>query len=210
MAYDKLIRITISETRKATLLNLLRLLVEGDNNTQEFLSLAGQYTEIDIPSYEAIIELYKGVIDRRPICEIEGVGFEHTPEIKCPCGCPEGVLRVEGANIDNTRTFLPCNSCGCCYHADNIEPSKTVALENKDPNQFLAPWTDEQVIALNRYQHSGLWHPFTGKRNPDDSECILIATNQGWVEQKGGPVIQRWAWKFMAETSSSTPNKDQQ
>lgn len=64
--------------------------------------------------------------------------------------------------------------------------------------QINAPWNDEQVAALNRYQQSGKGHPFTGERHPDGSECILIATNQGWTKCDGGPVIQTWAWDFMA------------
>lgn len=62
-----------------------------------------------------------------------------------------------------------------------------------------APWTDEQVVALNHYQQTGRGHPFTGKRYPDGSERILVATNAGWTNPEGGPVIQTWAWKFMTE-----------
>ena len=62
-----------------------------------------------------------------------------------------------------------------------------------------APWTDEQVAALNRYQREGRGHPFTGKRHEDGSECILIATNQGWIKCDGGSVVQTWAWDFMAK-----------
>lgn len=61
------------------------------------------------------------------------------------------------------------------------------------------PWTDEQVAALNRYQHAGRMHPFTGERHADGGECILIATRDGWTKCDGGPVIQRWAWRFMAD-----------
>ena len=50
------------------------------------------------------------------------------------------------------------------------------------------PWTDEQVEALNAYQKSGAFHPYTGKNGEP-----LIATKKGWVEFPGGPVVQRWA-----------------
>lgn len=53
-----------------------------------------------------------------------------------------------------------------------------------------APWTDEQVVALNH---------FTGKRYSDGKERILVATNAGWTNPEGGLVIQTWAWKFMTE-----------
>lgn len=58
---------------------------------------------------------------KTPSCEVEGVGIENTHPVKCPCGCPEGILKTEGTNIDNTSTFLVCSSCMCCYHADNIK-----------------------------------------------------------------------------------------
>ena len=64
-----------------------------------------------------------------------------------------------------------------------------------------APWSDEQVAALNRYQQEGLGHPFTGNRHTDGSECVLIATSSGWIKCCGdGTVIQTWAWNFMAKT----------
>lgn len=72
-------------------------------------------------------------------------------------------------------------------------------LEDPIKTQITAPWTDEQVKALNRYQKYSPGHPFTGERNPDGSECVLIATNDGWVRYKGGPVVQTWAWEFMAQ-----------
>lgn len=42
-----------------------------------------------------------------------------------------------------------------------------------------APWTDEEVAALNEWQASGKFHPYTcGKcRNRDG----LLATNDGWI-----------------------------
>jgi hypothetical protein len=64
-----------------------------------------------------------------------------------------------------------------------------------------APWTPETVKALNDFQHSGEWHPFTcGGSNRDkshlDGEGVLAATEYGWV----CPYCdyeQDWAYLFM-------------
>lgn len=71
-----------------------------------------------------------------------------------------------------------------------------------------APWTDEQVAALNRWQDCDWVHPFTcGKRDTPDHKLdakvhgkhdhgILIATTNGWQ----CPVCdytQNWAHDFM-------------
>lgn len=65
-----------------------------------------------------------------------------------------------------------------------------------------APWTKEQVDALNRYQEKGMFHPFTcgsGNRTDEkhlDGEGILLATVNGWMcpycDYK-----QDWAHEFM-------------
>jgi len=52
--------------------------------------------------------------------------------------------------------------------------------------QIRPPWTPEQVEALNRYQKSGLMHPYTcgGNRKDEnhlDNEGILVATKKGWI-----------------------------
>lgn len=49
-----------------------------------------------------------------------------------------------------------------------------------------APWTVEQIEALNLYQKSNLLHPYTcgGNRkdkNHLDGEGILVANENGWV-----------------------------
>jgi hypothetical protein len=66
-----------------------------------------------------------------------------------------------------------------------------------------APWTPEQVKALNEYQEGGWMHPFTcGGNNRDanhlDGEGILVATVYGWV----CPYCdyeQDWAHDFMTD-----------
>jgi hypothetical protein len=50
-----------------------------------------------------------------------------------------------------------------------------------------APWTPEQVDSLNRYQESGLMHPYTcpnrGTGHPDGAadRGVLVATVDGWT-----------------------------
>ena len=65
-----------------------------------------------------------------------------------------------------------------------------------------APFTPEQVEALNHWQHSGKIHPFTcgGNRTDElhlDGQGVLVATREGWVcpycDYK-----QDWAHDFMA------------
>lgn len=67
-----------------------------------------------------------------------------------------------------------------------------------------APWTDEQVAALNRWQKSGVVHPFTcGNRDKSghgwDREVgdygVLEATPGGWVCRACG-YRQPWAQSF--------------
>lgn len=59
-----------------------------------------------------------------------------------------------------------------------------------------APWTDDEVESLNAYQHAGIFHQFTSTNGHD-----LIATNNGWVENIGGPIVQDWCHPFMADWS---------
>lgn len=69
-----------------------------------------------------------------------------------------------------------------------------------------APFTKEQVDALNRWQQDGSHHPFTcgsGRRTDEkhlDGQGILVATPTGW----GCPFCdyrQDWAHEFMMEPS---------
>ncbi len=59
-----------------------------------------------------------------------------------------------------------------------------------------APFTDEQVAALNQFQCAGHMHPFTCPGNRDCSDRDLIATTDGWVCPCGA-YKQSWAHKFM-------------
>ena len=65
-----------------------------------------------------------------------------------------------------------------------------------------APWTIEQVRALNRYQRGRWMHPFTcGSGNRTDSihldgEGILVAVESGWI-CPFCDYTQNWAHDFM-------------
>ncbi len=65
-----------------------------------------------------------------------------------------------------------------------------------------APFTDEQVVALNRYQEETFMHPFTCcshdgcERHEREDSGMLIATNEGWV-CPCGKWKQDWAHEFM-------------
>jgi len=80
-------------------------------------------------------------------------------------------------------------------------------------DQIFAPFTPEQVEALNEFQKSGIMHPFTCGpskilhepqiRHPEcekskGGEGILIATKDGWVCPCGN-FTQNWAHAFMAD-----------
>lgn len=47
-------------------------------------------------------------------------------------------------------------------------------------DSIVAPWTTEQVSALNDFQDSGVMHPFTCPR-PHTASMELVATPDGWV-----------------------------
>lgn len=66
-----------------------------------------------------------------------------------------------------------------------------------------APWTTEQVAALNRWQ-AGPMHPFTCFNWGDGSHRwatdlgVLVATEQGWVCPDCN-YTQDWAHEFMLD-----------
>jgi len=89
-------------------------------------------------------------------------------------------------------------------------------------DQVFAPFTPEQVEALNKYQKSGAFHPFTCgisslpvrsyKPNPNceksnNGEGILIATAEGWICPCGN-YKQNWAHAFMADEKLHPPTLD--
>lgn len=61
--------------------------------------------------------------------------------------------------------------------------------------QIKAPWTDEQVAALNAWQANDRVHPFTcANDHPDNRE--LVAHNDGW-HCRVCDYRQDWAHDFM-------------
>lgn len=73
------------------------------------------------------------------------------------------------------------------------------------PPILRAPWTPDQVAALNAYQH-GRFHPFTccSAVNPDNCrdkfgfDAALVATENGWVCETCD-YTQDWAHSRMVE-----------
>lgn len=68
-------------------------------------------------------------------------------------------------------------------------------------SKIIAPFTPEQVEALNAYQEKGYFHPFTcpGEEDEGDAPCPsrnLIATEAGWV-CSCGRYTQDWAHEAM-------------
>jgi hypothetical protein len=74
-----------------------------------------------------------------------------------------------------------------------------------------APFTAEQVEALNQYQKSGKFHPFTCPGNLSDcaKHRDLIATTAGWV-CACGKYQQYWAHESMMEVVALQSKLDQE
>jgi hypothetical protein len=71
------------------------------------------------------------------------------------------------------------------------------------PQRLVAPWTPEQVHALNDFQCNPMFHPFTclnqGSADHYQGEhAVLVATKNGWICTYCG-YTQNWAHPFMAE-----------
>ena len=65
-----------------------------------------------------------------------------------------------------------------------------------------APFTPEQIKALNYFQWSGVFHPFTCANQGDEAhngeQVELVATKNGWICPYCG-YTQDWAHAFMAD-----------
>jgi len=70
--------------------------------------------------------------------------------------------------------------------------------------RLVAPWTNAQVAALNRFQRYAFVHPFTclAITHPGDKmadkDRVLVATNAGWV-CPSCDYTQNWAHAVMVE-----------
>jgi hypothetical protein len=79
-------------------------------------------------------------------------------------------------------------------------------MSNQVGDKIFAPFTDEQVAALNCYQKYGDFHPFTCcshegcQRATREDRGILIASNEGW-KCPCGKWEQTWAHSFMANSN---------
>lgn len=69
------------------------------------------------------------------------------------------------------------------------------AFEPEEMKQ--APWTADEVVALNRHQQKGHLHPFTCPYQ-HGGERVLVATEVGWVCPECD-YTQDWAHAFMFE-----------
>lgn len=68
-----------------------------------------------------------------------------------------------------------------------------------------APWTPEQVAALNAFQQHGGMHPFTCGNERHDVHYVLIARADGWhCSQPPCDYRQDWAHAFMAEPRTTS------
>jgi hypothetical protein len=60
-------------------------------------------------------------------------------------------------------------------------------------DKIAAPWTPDQVDALNRFQRAGLRvHPFTCVTSHGGADRALVATHNGWICPHCG-YLQDWA-----------------
>ena len=71
--------------------------------------------------------------------------------------------------------------------------------------QIRAPFTIEQVVALNAYQRRGSFHPFTCGNFHEPTD--LVATLQGWRCPRC-TFTQDWAHEFMAVPACETCGED--
>jgi hypothetical protein len=73
-----------------------------------------------------------------------------------------------------------------------------------------APWNEDQVQSLNKFQEAGCFHPFTcggvvvikdkGPPYREDCRCDLVATTEGW-KCPNCSYTQDWCHEFMADWS---------
>lgn len=64
--------------------------------------------------------------------------------------------------------------------------------------KLTAPWTPDQVAALNRFQTSGFVHEFTCG-NDHAGDRVLVAHADGW-HCPSCAYVQNWAHRMMLET----------
>lgn len=64
--------------------------------------------------------------------------------------------------------------------------------------KVFAPWSEQQVAALNAFQRAGQMHPFTC--GAERCSEVLTAVRMGWIcDRLACYYRQNWAHAFMAE-----------
>lgn len=80
-----------------------------------------------------------------------------------------------------------------------IKPTATAVLPNLHAGHVHAPWTDEQVNSINRYQKIGIPHPLTcAAPGCTSTDCILVAKHDG-MHCECGQWKQDWVHDFMTK-----------
>lgn len=80
--------------------------------------------------------------------------------------------------------------------------------------RIFAPWTDEQVAALNNWQETAHVHPFTCGGSVHDGNThgerpTLVANTDGWTcPEEHCNWRQNWAHAFMADPNVLTNRED--
>jgi len=74
-------------------------------------------------------------------------------------------------------------------------PREDASLRIDPKGLSFAPWTPRQVEALNLYQQSGAFHPFTC--GTEGCGADLVALAEGWDCRACHLHSQRWAHNFM-------------
>ena len=91
-------------------------------------------------------------------------------------------------------------------HAGTKQQDHDALEGDQQMPEITAPWTPEQVTALNHHQDAGAMHPFTCGNLHDDSQSpVLTATADGWrCPNPTCDYRQDWAHAFMAATEEPT------
>lgn len=90
-------------------------------------------------------------------------------------------------------------------------PMCKILGENANPKMIFAPWTPEEVQALNRFQSAGRMHPFTCPEHTPGSP-MLVADEDGWrcsdPYNEECTYRQDWAHQFMTSAELVRPYPD--
>lgn len=70
-------------------------------------------------------------------------------------------------------------------------------------DRITAPWTDDQIAALNSFQRAGVMHPFTCGNDGHRMRPTLVAELDGWrCPDESCDYRQTWAHGFMADPTA--------